>query len=155
MEHPVTAEELAARFGLTAHVENGAFAERHYKSEGEDRPASGSIYYYVSPEEYTEFHSIDCDEYWSWVAGTTLEIWQYAPDGALTVTQLGTEEGCEPLLYLRAGTVFASRHPRREREGTFLVCLTVPRFRADGFTLIPREEMLRLHPDAVSFFRLP
>ncbi len=146
----MTANELRKRWRMDPHAENGAFIETHYRDDSGERPASGSIYYYVSPDEKTEFHVIDCDEYWCYAEGSPLEIWMFSPDG-LSVKRLGTEEDCEPTVYIPKGTVFASRGTGGE-DGTFLTCITVPRFCYEGFTMIGKEEMLRRHPQSAAFF---
>ena len=148
----MTAEELMKRFSLREHIENGAFVERHYENTAPGRAASGAIYYYVAADEVTEFHRIDCDEYWCYNAGSTLEIWQVSQDGELTVSKLGIENGCEPLVYLRSGVLFASKHPAAGADGTFLTCITVPRFTYQGFELIGRAEMLEKYPNTADFF---
>jgi len=152
MSTHVTAEELLERYNMSAHVENGSFLERHYISREPGRPASGSIYYYVSPDEITKFHYIDCDEYWCYIAGSPLEIWQISPEGEISTSMLGTEVGCDPLIYLKKGVKFASRHPVKEQEGTFLTCITVPRFRDEGFTLCNDEDIIRDYPKTAEFF---
>ena len=146
------AKEMAMRYGLSPHEEKGSYLERHYPYDGDGRAASGSIYYYVAPGERTDFHRIDCDEYWCYNVGAPLEVWQIDAEGKLIVSRLGIEEGCEPLLYLPAGTVFASRHGGQVSDGTFITCITVPRFCYDGFTLLSREEAENLCPEAGAFF---
>lgn len=148
----MTAEELMGRFSMEKHIENGAFTERHYAHNGAGRPASGSIYYYVAPGEATQFHRIDCDEYWCFNLGSPLEVWQLAPDGALTVTTLGADADCEPLVYISRGTVFAARNRAGGTEGTFLTCITVPRFSYDGFELISEDDMRAIFPASARFF---
>lgn len=148
----MTAESLMKRFSMTGHVENGAFVEKHYEHSGADRAKSGLIYYYVAPDERTEFHVIDCDEYWCYSCGSTLEIWTADEAGELSVHLLGTEECCEPAVYLRSGLAFASKHPDGAAEGTFLSCITVPRFSYEGFTLIPEKDMVEKCPAAAAFF---
>ena len=96
-------EELMKYFSMEEHPENGQFVEKHYVNEGEDRAASGSIYYYVAPGEKTAFHRIDCDEYWCYVAGNTLDLWQVSPEGEISVVKLGIEEGAEPFVYVKKG----------------------------------------------------
>lgn len=155
MEKFSVPEELLHRFGLQGHVENGAFAECNYPHEGPGRADSGAIYYYVSANEYTKFHVIDCDEYWCYIAGSPLEIWQISPEGAITTVRLGIEEGCEPLVYLKKGVTFASRRFRQEQEGTFLSCITVPRFTYDGFTLVEDEDAVKHWPETKAFFEAP
>ena len=93
-------EELAKSFGMKVHEENGLFVERHYEHKGPERPASGSIYYFVDKDEKTEFHRIDCDEYWCYNSGSTIELWIIYPDGKLTIRKCGITEGgmaCGPV----------------------------------------------------------
>ena len=148
----MTAKELMKRYAMGAHVENGAFIERHYEHTGTDRAASGLIYYYVAPGERTEFHVIDCDEYWCYACGAPLEVWQIDADGRLTVERLGVDGGCEPVLYMKKGVTFASRPASDAPDGTFLSCLTVPRFRYESFRLLTKEEVCTLCPEAERFF---
>lgn len=144
------AEELCARFSLEPHPEGGAFRERHYPAPGEARPASGSIYYYVGAGQKTAFHRIDCDEYWVHVAGAPLTLWAIDPSGLVSRIPFGTGEGEEPMHFFPRGTVFACRNDGG--EGTFLACITVPRFAPEGFELISREEMERRFPETRAFF---
>ena len=149
----MTAEELVKHFGMSAHPENGAYVEKHYAHPGPGRAASGSIYYYVGATELTEFHVIDCDEYWCYTEGSALEVWLVdASSGLVTVKLLGTDDGCVPLIYIPQGTVFASKHPKGSSEGTFLTCVTVPRFDPAGFTMISRDEMLSRFPSVKEFY---
>ena len=147
-----TAEALKNRFCMTEHPENGCFLENHYPHTGSGRAASGSIYYYVAPGESTQFHVIDCDEYWCHTAGVPLEIWMVSPDQSLTVRHLGTEDGCEPMIYIPKGVMFASRNVSADRDGTFLTCITVPRFSYAGFALFSEDEVLRRCPSCKPFF---
>ena len=132
----MTAKELAQRYQMAQHVENGAFAERHYESKEPGRAASGSI---------------DCDEYWCYIAGEPLEVWAVDENGAVSMQLLGRDEGCEPVLYLRKGLIFASRS-RGTKDGTFLSCITVPRFETAGFELFSKEKMLRAYPQVKEFY---
>lgn len=157
-EHPeapeaVTAEDLLKRYKMVPHEENGSFSETHYPYSDDGRAASGSIYYYVGAEERTMFHRIDCDEYWCYVKGAPLEVWLADGEGAVTVSKLGVEEGCEPLLYVPRGMTFAARHSKDGREGTFLSCITVPRFQYEGSTLLTQEEAVEQFPALQAFYQ--
>ena len=152
-EQKITAESLTEKFGMAAHVENGAFALRHYPSTEEGRPASGAILFYAPPHQHTKFHKLDCDEYWSYVEGAPLELWQFDEEGKLAIYYLGVEAGCEPILFFRRGTTFGSRPLPGREEGTFLNCITVPRYTDEGFTLYEDEEMLRRFPETKEFFK--
>lgn len=148
------AEELVRRYTMEKHLENGIFIERHYESDTPGRAESGSIFYYVAPGEITEFHRIDCDEYWCYNAGSTIEIWSFDIDGTLRRLLLGTEEGAEPFVFFRRGEIFASRLPKDAEDGTFVTCVTVPRFSYDGFEMIERETMLEMYPESAEFWNI-
>ena len=148
----MTAEELMKRYSMDEHVENGYYIERHYENEKPGRAASGSIYYYVGAGEYSEFHRIDCDEYWCYIKGDPLEIWQIDPKGNITVSKLGIEADCEPVVYIKQGMIFASKHFEKCSDGTFLSCITVPRFSSDGFELFTKDTILEMYPEIVRFF---
>ena len=145
-------EELARSFGMKVHEENGLFIERHYEHKGPERPASGSIYYYVNKNEKTEFHRIDCDEYWCYNAGSTIELWIIYPDGKLTIRKCGITEGAEPSIFISKGAIFASRHSKNCSEGTFITAITVPRFKYEGFEQFTKEAMIKKYSFVSSFW---
>ena len=147
-----TARSLASRYAMAAHQENGTFLETHYVSNNGGRAASGSMYYYLAPGEKSQFHRIDCDEYWCFNAGDPLELWIISRDGQLTRRGFGCAPGCEPTIRLAQGDIFAAKHGEIAEDGTFLTCITVPRFTYDGFELFDREKICRDYPAAAAFF---
>lgn len=146
------AKELIKRYSMDRHAENGMFIERHFENNGAGRASSGSIYYYVAPAEHTEFHRIDCDEYWCFNAGSSLELWIIGIDGKLRICRCGISEGDEPSIRLAAGEIFASRLPADASDGCFITCITVPRFSYDGFELISKDYILEMTPEAAGFW---
>lgn len=147
------ASDLATRYSMDRHIENGAFVERHYDSGKPGRACSGSIYYYVAPGETTEFHRIDCDEYWCHNAGSDIEVWSFSPEGTLKKHLLGTSEHAEPLAFFKRGEVFASRLPKESPDGAFITCITIPRFTYEGFEVIEKEQMIALYPESSGFWQ--
>lgn len=147
----ITAEMLMERNNMQPHVENGCFIEKHYEADPKERAASGLIYYYVAPKEITEFHRIDCDEYWCFTAGAPLSIWIIDENGVLSERKFGIENNCEPVVYFRKGVIFASKSIS-DKEGTFLSCITVPRFSPAGFELFSKEEMTEKYPETEKFY---
>lgn len=152
----MNARELASKYNMAEHPENGAFLERHYENPSDcGRAASGSIYYYVAPGEKTKFHKIDCDEYWCYTAGSDLEVWLIDESaGTLSVENIGTGPNANPFVYVKKGMIFASRHSAVSdfEDGTFLVCITVPRFTYEGFTLLEDSEVIARFPKAATFY---
>lgn len=147
------ASELMKKYNMGQHVENGAYVEKHYISDEPGRAASGSIYYYVAPGEKTEFHRIDCDEYWCHNAGADIEVWSFTPEGALKKYVLGTSEDAEPFVFLKRGEIFASRLSAQSTDGAFITCITVPRFTYEGFEMIEKAEMLERYPRSADFWK--
>lgn len=147
------ASELIRRYAAGRHIENGVFIEKHYESGKRGRADSGSICYYVAPGERTKFHRIDCDEYWCHNAGADIEVWSLGADGILKKRLLGTSEAAEPFLFFPRGEIFASRLSGDSADGSFITCITVPRFTYEGFELIEKEEMLALCPQSADFWR--
>lgn len=146
------AEDAIVLYGMSPHEENGHFVERHYTHDGSGRPASGSIYYYLGADEVSEFHTIDCDEYWTFAAGEPVDIWSISPSGELEIKRLGIGAGLEPMAFVRAGTTFGARHRSGADDGTLIVCITVPRFTYAGWRLVPREEVASLCPSALEMY---
>lgn len=146
------AEDLVKQYRMIPHEENGFYLERHYEAKEKGRPASGSIYYYIGAKEVSQFHVIDCDEYWSYNAGEPVEIWQITPEGKLYKNLLGIGLGLEPLVHIPAGNMFAAKHFENAVDGTFVTCITVPRFKYEGWRLVPKKEVLETCPEAKAFY---
>lgn len=150
--HTIRADEAALNYGMRPHEENGSFAERHPDFSGNGRPPSGCIYYYLAPNEVSQFHQIDCGEYWVWSAGEPIETWSISPSGELARRMLGIGDGMEPAVYFAPGDIFAARHVSDPADGTFVTCITIPRFRYEGWRLVPKEEIADRCAAALEFF---
>ena len=146
------ADQLIEQYSMAPHEEQGLYIERHFPFAGTGRAPSGHIYYYVAPGEHTDFHRIDCDEYWIYSAGETLELWVIGLDGTLSVKRCGAEAGAEPCVRFAAGEIFASRLPADAPDGSFVTCVTVPRFTYEGFELFEKEKMCTLYPETATFW---
>ena len=102
------AKNLSKRYQMDPHEEGGSFVDLKAERVAGTRDASGAIYYYLPPDQVADFHVIDCDEYWAFVAGDTLELWIVSPDGKLAVELLGVEALADPLVFVPAGCMFAA-----------------------------------------------
>lgn len=144
--------ELLKKYGMKPHEENGSYSECHYPYDGPGRAPSGSSRFYIGPGENTRFHQIDCDEYWCWHAGSSLEVWVIDGTGRLEIRKFGIGPDAEPTLYFPKGVIFGSRNRDRDGEGTFFSCITVPRFSYQGFRLTEKAEVIGLCPEAAAFW---
>lgn len=143
----VSADELARQLNMQPHEEGGAFLELESQGASERKP-SGSIYYYLPQGAVSDFHVIDCDEYWTHSAGDVLELWVIDEKGELSVQRLGVAADANPLVKVTAGCIFAARHAGERADGTFVSCITVPQFRYEGWRLVSREDALSRCPAA-------
>lgn len=144
---------LIERFGLTPHVEGGAFRELY--RDGVDtgvRPAHGVIYYLLDEGDVSDFHVLDADEYWLYHAGPDVEIWWIDACGALHRERLGMGEGAQPCVLMPGGTVFGAKHVPGQTGATLASCVTVPQFTYEKYRILERGEVLELCPDAAAFF---
>ena len=80
------------------------------------------IYYELGQGEASQFHTLDADEYWFFHAGSTLELWEI-DNAKLTKYKLGLEDGAEPCVLMKAGTIFSERNTflQRMRRPLYLV----------------------------------
>ena len=120
--------DFVKRFNLTPHVEGGAFRELYRDGErAKERPAHGVIYYELGQGEASQFHT-------------------------LTKYKLGLEDGAEPCVLMKAGTIFGAKHLSPADEATLVSCVTVPEFTYDHYRICEREEVVNLCPAAGEFY---
>ena len=147
------ADELAVRFSMEPHVEGGTFIELNDPvPEGMDRAPSGVIYYHLGSHEFSDFHVLDSDEYWMWHAGSTLELWLVDENGNMDIRRLGVAADAQPVILVKGNTVFGARHLPGAEDGTFVSCVTVPRFSYEKYRILPKEEMLEKYPASAAFY---
>ena len=109
------------------------------------------IYYELGQGEASQFHTLDADEYWFFHAGSTLELWEI-DNAKLTKYKLGLEDGAEPCVLMKAGTIFGAKHLSPVDEATLVSCVTVPEFTYDHYRICEREEVVNLCPAAEEFY---
>ena len=144
---------LIRRFGLTAHVEGGAFRELF--REGQDasqRPAHGVIYYLLDENDVSDFHVLDADEYWLHHAGPDAEIWWIDGENRLHIDRVGIGEGAQPCALMKGGTIFGARPVRGAKGASLFSCVTVPQFTYEKYRILPKEEVLEICPAAAAFY---
>ena len=150
----ISADELSIKYGMTAHEENGLYRLMRYAHTAEERAPSGSILYYLGADEHSIFHSIDCDEYWAYNEGETLELWIIYPDKSFSVVYLGTCGDAVPLAFVPKGSIFACRHAKDGEDGTLISAITVPGYiEAHSNTLYTKEDMIRRFPFIEDFWK--
>ena len=130
-------EALKREYALEAHPEGGCFSEVYEAPDltAQGRPFMGSIYFLLEGDEISHLHVIDCDELWYYHEGCGMRVTLVDAGGRVSFADLprGVTFGAENLD--PAGYSFVS-------------CATAPRFTYEGFTLVSRERLAELCPDA-------
>lgn len=140
-------QQLKDSYRLEAHPEGGWFAEVYTAPfETDGRPLAGSIYFLLDAGERSQLHQIDCEEIWYWHEGCALRI---------TVLQKGSREdyllgpdcesGQRAMVCIPKDAIFSAE--KLDPDGyAFVSCVTTPKFRYEGFRLVPDSELRELLP---------
>ena len=149
-----SARDLIERFGLTPHVEGGAFRELYRDGQPSGvRPAHGVIYYLLDEGDVSDFHVLDADEYWLHHAGPDVEIWWIDQAGSLRIERLGMGDGAQPCALMKGGTVFGARPVAGAKGAALFSCVTVPQFTYEKYRILAKDEVLSLCPAAEDFYK--
>jgi predicted cupin superfamily sugar epimerase len=134
----MTAEDVIAALGLSAHPEGGWFREtyRHAAAAG-GRGAGTAIYYLLRAGERSAWHRVkDADEIWHWYAGAPLAL-EIAEDGAparSVVLGPSVTEGERPQ---RLVPTNAWQAARSLGDWTLVGCTVTPAFEFASFEMAP------------------
>ena len=112
----VSAAQLAENLGMVPQEEGGLVKEDHYPFDGPGRAGSGHAYYYFRPSVATQFHTLDCDEYWLYHAGDDLDVWLLDPTGKVEVRRFGASTGAVMCIDLKTGVAFAAKPVRPDAK---------------------------------------
>ncbi len=114
-----TADEIKTALGLKPHpIEGGYFRETYrcaglipeanlpplYTERGE-RSFGTAIYYFLTPETFSEFHRLPTEEVFHLYLGGPVRMWQLFPDGASRQVVIGTDilAGQQPQVVVPSG----------------------------------------------------
>ena len=84
--------------------------------------------------------------------GAFRELYREIDNARLTKYKLGLEDGAEPCVLMKAGTIFGAKHLSPADEATLVSCVTVPEFTYDHYRICEREEVVNLCPAAGEFY---
>ena len=142
------AEQLKAVYGLEAHPERGWYAEVYTAPfEQDGRALSGCIYFLLDAGEKSRFHQIDCEELWFYHEGCGVRI-TVLRESRKEELLLGPdcERGQRAMVRIPKDAIFSAENLIPDGY-TFVSCVTVPKFRYEGFRLVPDSELWeRLEP---------
>jgi len=133
----LTADEIIAALGLSAHPEGGWFREtwRAETAPGE-RSAGTAIYYLLKAGERSHWHRVDAAEIWHYYAGAPLRLSLSTDGRSQDRVTLGPdiENGERPQAIVPPGCWQAAESLG---EWTLVGCTVSPGFEFGGFELAP------------------
>ncbi len=135
-------EELKTAYRLEAHPEGGWFAEVYTAPfEKDGRALAGSIYFLLDAGEQSRFHQIDCEELWFYHEGCGVRI-TLLHGGRREALLLGPDcgRGQRAMVRIPKDAVFSAENLVPDGY-TFVSCVTAPKFRYEGFRLVPADEV--------------
>lgn len=136
---------------LRAHPEGGYYRETFRSSATIEtsrgpRAASTSIWYLLSPGDFSAWHRVAADEVWHHYAGDPINL-HTLEDGAVRVQLLGPLSGGGiPQIVIPAG-VWQAASPAGQRSA-LCGCTVAPGFDFEDFELGTRAQLLALFPGA-------
>jgi hypothetical protein len=149
-----TAEYWISKLDLQRLPQEGGFFRETYRSSEEisdeclpsryngSRNISTSIYYLMTPKEFSAFHRLQTDENWFHHDGETVDIFIIFPDGRLETRRIGPEVNKFSTTVPR-GTWFAASVPKNFG----LVSTTVaPGFTPADVEFATQQELLQQYP---------
>ena len=135
-------DDLKEIYKLEAHPEGGWFAEVYTAPfEQDGRALAGSIYYLLDAGEKSQFHQIDCEELWFYHEGCGVRITVFH-EGSKEELLLGPDCACgqRAMARIPKDAIFSAENLVSDSY-TFVSCVTAPKFRYEGFRLVPDSEI--------------
>lgn len=156
-----TAQQVIEKLGLVPLPEEGGYYRLFYKDpaivkrealgeHGGDRHYSTSIYYLVTPEEFSGLHAVKSTELFHFYAGDPVEMLQINSSGELKQFVLGPDifKGQSPQVsvdpYVWQGTRLLPGG-----KWALLGCTVAPGFEFEDFLIHTRDEFIEMFPQHI------
>jgi len=145
---------LINRLGLKQHPEGGFFVEtfrsEHLVELAEDRGSRSLctvIYYLLSGDQFSSFHSIRSDEIWHFYLGSSVTLHIINDDGRLDEIRLGVkaDKGEIFQVVINANSWFAAS-VNDTSSYSLMGCTVAPGFDFRDWTLGDKEKLSRKYP---------
>lgn len=143
-------QDICTQRKLIAHPEGGFFRETiNDQYENESRPRFTSIEFLLPSDQFSTMHRLDAAEVWYHHMGSTLQITEIEPSGAVHQTRLGPGGGQQLQHLVRPGNWFGARVLE---ANTFALvgCAVAPGFDWTGFEMASRQKLCQQFPHAKS-----
>jgi predicted cupin superfamily sugar epimerase len=151
----LTADQVIAALGLSAHPEGGFYAETFRAAalpfelpERGKRSASTAIYFLLRASDFSALHEVRSDEQWHHYLGDPLELHCFDAAGQHRLALLGSAllDGQRPQHVVLAGELQGARVVAGEHGFALCGCSVAPGFDFADFRMPPRAELLSRLP---------
>jgi predicted cupin superfamily sugar epimerase len=153
-----TIQQIIKNLDLKPHPEGGYFKET-YRSTGlikanslgsdysSDRNFATCIYFLLTSEKFSAFHRIIQDEIWHFYKGLPILLHMISQNGDYTNQRIGNKlsKGEVPQIIVPGGNWFAAEVLEKHTYA-LAGCTVSPGFSFEDFELIPRKDLVKLHP---------
>jgi len=145
-------EALVDHYNMEAHPEGGWYREI-YRSDlsvivdSNERQILTSIYFLLTDQNVSKFHSIKSDELWYYHSGSALTVHCITPNGVYNQLKIGPnyQNGEQFQALVPKGTIFASTVDIP--NGFSMVgCAVAPGFNFEDFKLYSESELMAIFP---------
>lgn len=148
-------EAIIKQLELEPHPEGGYFRRTYcsdikFKIDGKKRAIGSAIYYYLSSDDFSAWHRIDCDEMWHFYAGSDLIIHLINDKGELHCVCIGDMRNSDgdnvfPQVLIPANTWFAAE-VCDDKSYSLIGCNCFPEHIKSGFELARRADLTKQFP---------
>ena len=155
----MTAEELIQLLGLEPLTNEGGYFRRTYCSNEEipqpsmphrylvDHPFGTCIYYLITKDSFSHFHSLLSDEIYHFYLGDPVELVELHPNGECTTTVLGQDIlNGQRIQHVVLKNTWQASYLRGGGEWALLGCTVAPGYDDNDFVQGNWENLLRSHP---------
>lgn len=155
----MTAEELIQMLGLEPLTREGGYYRRIYASDEvipqsvlpnrykSDHSFGSAIYYLLTKDTFSEFHSLLSDETYHFYLGDPIELIELHPNGEYSQTTLGQDIlGGQKVQHTVLKNTWQASYVRPGGEWALLGCTVNPSFEDSDFQKGHWETLLRSHP---------
>ena len=154
------AQDIIKKLNLKVHPTEGGYYIETYRSKdiinennlpnryNKDKSICTAIYFFLTPDTFSEIHKIPTDEIFHFYAGDTVEMLQLDPNGEGKIIKIGNNinEDEQPQVIVPANCWQGSRLIKGGKYA--LMGTTVsPGFDFEDYKTANKEELIRKYPD--------
>ena len=152
------AKKIIHNLGLQLHPEGGFYRETYRSQQEIDLPnsvkrsVSTAIYYFLTPETFSEIHRLKNDEIFHFYTGSPVEMLQLFENGDSKIVYIGEDviSGYTPQVVVQKN-VWQGARLKKGGQFALLGCTVSPGFDFEDYESGKCEELVKKYPDRKDF----